>query len=321
MNHKPIIIVAGEPNSIFFEIYFKALKKHNYKNPLIIIGSYNILLLQMKKFHFSMKIKLININKINNYVFDNKSINLINIKYFQKKVFEKSSKKSNPYINNCFNVAFKLLNDGFTDKLINGPVNKKIFLNKKYLGITEYLADNFDVQNTAMLIYNKNLSVCPVTTHLPLKMVSKKMNQNLIYNKIKLINSFYKKKFSIIPKIALLGLNPHCESILKYNEDEKILKPLINKLKNYNIKVSGPYSADTIFLKENRKKFDVIVGMYHDQVLTPMKTLFEYDAINITLGLPFIRVSPDHGPNETMLGQNLSNPLSLIKAIKFLEKS
>ncbi len=321
MNHKPIIIVAGEPNSVFFEIYFKALKKHNYKNPLIIIGSYNILLLQMKKFHFSMKIKLININKINNYAFDNKSINLINIKYFQKKVFEKSSKKSNPYINNCFNVAFKLLNDGFTDKLINGPVNKKIFLNKKYLGITEYLADNFDVQNTAMLIYNKNLSVCPVTTHLPLKMVSKKMNQNLIYNKIKLINSFYKKKFSIIPKIALLGLNPHCESILKYNEDEKILKPLINKLKKYNIKVSGPYSADTIFLKENRKKFDVIVGMYHDQVLTPMKTLFEYDAINITLGLPFIRVSPDHGPNETMLGQNLSNPLSLIKAIKFLEKS
>ena len=81
------------------------------------------------------------------------------------------------------------------------------------------------------------------------------------------------------------------------------------------------YSADTIFLKENRKKFNVIVGMYHDQVLTPMKTLFEYDAINITLGLPFTRVSPDHGPNESMLGQNLSNPLSLIKAIKFLEKN
>ena len=87
------------------------------------------------------------------------------------------------------------------------------------------------------------------------------------------------------------------------------------------MKVSGPYSADTIFLKENRKKFNVIVGMYHDQVLTPMKTLFEYDAINITLGLPFTRVSPDHGPNESMLGQNLSNPLSLIRAIKFLGKS
>jgi 4-hydroxy-L-threonine phosphate dehydrogenase PdxA len=86
-------------------------------------------------------------------------------------------------------------------------------------------------------------------------------------------------------------------------------------------KISGPYSADTIFLKKNRKNFDVIIGMYHDQVLTPIKTIYEYDAINITLGLPFIRISPDHGPNEKMLGKNLSNPLSLIKAIEFLDKN
>ena len=84
--------------------------------------------------------------------------------------------------------------------------------------------------------------------------------------------------------------------------------------------MSGPFSADTIFLKKNRKKFDVIVGMYHDQVLTPIKTIFEYDAITITLGLPFIRISPDHGPNEQMVGKNLSDPLSLIKAITFFEK-
>ena len=135
-----------------------------------------------------------------------------------------------------------------------------------------------------------------------------------------LINNFYKKNFNKKPKIAILGLNPHCESILKYNEDEKIIKPCVKFLsKKYN--VSGPYSADTIFLKDNRKKFDVIVGMYHDQVLTPLKTLFEYDAINITLGLPFLRISPDHGPNEKMLGKNLSNPLSLLKAMQFLDKN
>ena len=85
--------------------------------------------------------------------------------------------------------------------------------------------------------------------------------------------------------------------------------------------VYGPYSADTIFLKKNREKFQVILGMYHDQVLTPLKTLFEYDAINITLGLPIIRISPDHGPNEKMIGKNISNPLSLIKAISFLDKN
>ena len=87
------------------------------------------------------------------------------------------------------------------------------------------------------------------------------------------------------------------------------------------IKVDGPISADTFFIKKNIKKFDVVLGMYHDQVLTPIKTLFEFKAINITLGLPFIRISPDHGPNEHMLGKNKSNPLSLIRAISFLDKN
>ena len=108
---------------------------------------------------------------------------------------------------------------------------------------------------------------------------------------------------------------------MKVLQDEKIIKPIINNLKIKGYKISGPYPADTIFLKKNRKNFDIIVGMYHDQVLTPIKTLFEYDAINITLGLPFIRISPDHGPNESMLGKNKSNPLSLIKAISFLDKN
>ena len=88
--------------------------------------------------------------------------------------------------------------------------------------------------------------------------------------------------------------------------------------KNYLVK--GPFSADTIFMKENLKKLDVIIGMYHDQVLSPMKSLFGFNAINITLGLPFIRISPDHGPNSLMLGKNLSNPNSLVNALKFLDK-
>ena len=172
-----------------------------------------------------------------------------------------------------------------------------------------------------MLIYNKKLSVCPITTHLPLNLVSKKINKKLIFEKVFLINDFYKNYLNIKPKIAILGLNPHCESINKFNEDEKIIKPSIKYLVRSGINVSGPYPADTIFLKNNRKKFNIIVGMYHDQVLTPIKTIYEYDAINITLGLPFIRISPDHGPNEKMIGKNSSNPLSLIKAITFLDKN
>ena len=134
-----------------------------------------------------------------------------------------------------------------------------------------------------------------------------------------MISDFYKDNFKINPKIAVTGLNPHCESILQFNEDAKIIKPAIKKAKRKKINVSGPFSADTIFLKRNRKKYDVILGMFHDQVLGPLKALYEYDAINITMGLPILRVSPDHGPNIKMVGKNKSNPQSLIKALEFLD--
>ena len=274
----------------------------------------------MKKLNFQKKIKILNLKRITNYKLSNNSINLINVDYNQKKAFEKISNKSNNYIRRCFEIAIILLKSNYSNKLINGPISKKNFLKKKFLGITEYFAEKFNKKKIAMLIYNNNLSVCPVTTHLPLKEVSKFIQKKLIFEKVQLINDFYKTYIGFEPKIALTGLNPHCESTNKFNEDEKIIKPTISDLKKRRFKIYGPYAADTIFLKNNRKKFDVIIGMYHDQVLTPIKTLFEYDAINITLGLPFLRISPDHGPNQTMLGKNLSSSLSLYKAISFLEK-
>ena len=317
---KPIIIVAGEPNSIFLEIFFKSLKK-NYSSPIILIASHKLLLAQMKILNFKKKIRLLEFEKLPKYVLNNETINLIDSNYIFSKTFLKISTKSNSYIKRSFDLAFKIIRSEITNKLINGPISKKNFLKNKYLGITEYIADKYSIKKKAMLIYNKNLSVCPVTTHLPLKLVSKKINQKNIIEKIELLDEFYIKNLRLKPKIGVLGLNPHCESIDKFNEDEKIIKPAINKMKKRGYRVSGPHSADTIFLNANRKNFNVILGMYHDQVLTPIKTLYEYDAINITLGLPFLRISPDHGPNEKMMGKNLSNPLSLIQAIKFLDRN
>ena len=320
MNYSPILIVSGEPNSVFLELFFKVLNKNKFKSPIILISSKKLLNLQMKKLGFKKKIKLLHASKVKDYELDNKTINIIDVKYNPSKAFEKISKKSNMFIKNSFELAFKLIKENNIYKFINGPISKKNFLNNEFLGITEYISKKFISKNTCMLIFNKNLSVCPITTHLPLKLVSKKINKKILLDKVSLINDFYVKEFKFKPKIAILGLNPHCESVHKFNEDEKIIKPFVRNYKNtYN--VSGPYPADTIFLKDNRKKFDIIIGMYHDQVLTPLKTLYEYDAINITLGLPFIRISPDHGPNENMLGKNLSNPLSLLKAIKFLDKN
>jgi 4-hydroxythreonine-4-phosphate dehydrogenase len=320
MNSNPILIVSGEPNSVFLELFFKIFNNNKIKSPIILISSKKLLNLQMKKLGFKNKIRLINASKLKLYKLDNKTINLIDVKYNPDKAFEKISSKSNIFIKNSFELAFKIIKKYNIVKFINGPISKKYFLKKEFLGITEYISEKFLTKKTCMLIFNKKLSVCPITTHLPLKLVSKKITKKNIINKVTLIDNFYKKNLKFKPRIAILGLNPHCESIHAFNEDEKIIQPSIKYLKKkYN--VSGPYPADTIFLKNNRKNFDVIVGMYHDQVLTPIKTLYEYDAINITLGLPFIRISPDHGPNETMLGRNLSNPLSLLRAIKFLDRN
>ena len=224
------------------------------------------------------------------------------------------------YIANSFDIAFKLIKDKFTNKFINGPINKRDFLKKDFLGITEFVTKKFNIKKTAMLIFNKEISVCPITTHLPLKVVPSKINKKLIFDKTKLINDFYKEHIGFKPRIAVTGLNPHCESVGNFNEDEKIITPAIKYLRSKGYKIEGPYAADTIFLKQNRIKYDVILGMYHDQVLTPFKALKEYDAINITIGLPFFRISPDHGPNKKMFKKNLSNPLSIIRALEFLDR-
>ncbi len=321
MNYKPILIVSGEPFSVFLELFFKAKKNNTFKKPIIIITSQKLLLSQMKRLNFNFKINLIDKNNINFNILNNKKINIIDINFNFKNSFSKISDKSNIYLNECFKTSLKLLKDKNFSGLINGPISKKNFLKEKFLGITEYLSNKTNKENqSAMLIYNKKLSVSPITTHLPLKEVHKNLSKKKIINHVLIIKKFYKEKFKKNPKIAITGLNPHCESNYSSSEEDRIIKPAIKYLKQAKIKVSGPFPADTIFLKDQSDKFDVIIGMYHDQVLTPIKTLFGFDAINITLGLPFIRISPDHGPNVKMLGKNLSNPRSLVEAIKFLDK-
>lgn len=320
MKYKPIIIVAGEPNSIFLEIFFKTFKLKKFKSPLILIASKEIVMLQMKALNFKFKINLLEYNGKSLSKLNKNKINLLNVDFHQMSPFTEISFKSKKYIEKSFDIALNLIKLNISKKLINGPISKKYFLKKKFFGITEYLGEKTRSKNVAMLIYNKYLSVSPLTTHIPLKSVTKKITKKFIIDKILLINEFYIKKLKFQPKIAVAGLNPHCESRSLLDEDKQILLPSISVLKNKKILIDGPFPTDTIFLKQNRNKFNLIIGMYHDQVLTPMKTIYEYDAINVTIGLPFIRVSPDHGPNEKMMGKNLSNPLSLIRSLEFLDK-
>ena len=130
MIYKPIIIVAGEPNSIFFEIFFKSLKYKKFKSPIILIASKNLINLQMKKLKVKRQIRLIDFTELKKNRLDNKKINLINVNFNQKKAFDKISNKSNNYIKKSFDIALKILNEKITYKFINGPISKKFFLKK-----------------------------------------------------------------------------------------------------------------------------------------------------------------------------------------------
>ena len=141
-----------------------------------------------------------------------------------------------------------------------------------------------------MLIRNNKLAVCPLTTHVDIKDVPKKINIKKIVKKITTINNWYRKNLKKKPKFAVLGLNPHNAEFRTNSEEKKIIIPAINKLKKSGFLVEGPLVADTIFINDH-KNFDVIIGMFHDQVLAPFKTMFKFNAINITLGLKYLRVS------------------------------
>ena len=320
--YKPIIIVAGEPNSVFLELYFKVLKK-KIKNPLVLIVSESILLKQSLYLKQKFKLNKIDIDKINFKGINNKQINFVDIKYNQFSAFQKISTKSKKYIEKCFEIGLKIIKNHKCAGLINGPISKKHFLNFKYKGITEYLAKkhNINTDKVTMLIFNSNLSVSPITTHLPISKVSQNINKKKIIFNAKLIDKFFRTYIKKTPRIAITGLNPHCETNNKINEEKQIINPSIRNLQKNKIKVFGPFSADTIFMKNIINNFDVVIGMYHDQVLAPIKAIYNFKAINITLGLPFIRISPDHGPNEKMMGKNKSNYESLYHSIKFFENN
>ena len=316
---KPIAIIAGEPNSISSEIIFKSWKFRNkYKHkPFFIIGNIKLLKLQMKKLKYNIKIKKIdNIAKIN-YLSKNE-LPVYDMKYSQKKPFENISSKSNKYILESFNVASDLANQKKIVGFINCPVSKEFLFKKQHQGITEYLSNKENRKNNGvMLIFNSEMAVSPLTKHIAIEKVSKNIKYQKIVSMVKIINKFYKTIFLKKPNFALLGLNPHNFYSSSKSKVKKNINKSIEILKKNKINIIGPIASDSSFSISKRYNFDVIVGMYHDQVLTPFKALYNFKAINITLGLPYIRISPDHGVGKDIVGKKIANAESLIESIKF----
>ena len=297
---KKILIITSDPESINYEILKKSLfffKKKN-KNKYIFIGS-------KKLFYNNIKLP-----KNNNFDF-------IDIKYDNKKNIK-------TYLQNSFEKAFEIIDKKNADGIINLPLNKKNFFNYNYPGVTEYISSKFDCEKkTTMLLFSDKFSVSPITTHYKITKIVKNLNKEKIIQNFYNIKFFYQKIIGIKnPKIGLLGLNPHNGIDFKRPQEEDLfIKPALNKLKkNKNNKIFGLLSPDSSFLEIKRKNLNSLIGHYHDQVLTTFKYINEFNAINITLGLPFLRVSPDHGTGLNILGKNKANPDSFIYALNFYEK-
>ncbi len=312
-------IIAGDPESINSEIIAKAWKKRKSfkKLNILIIGNYDLIKKQLKKIKINVELqKIDNFNKVS----FKKKLNIYDIPLKFKKPFRFSAKNKYTYIINSLNCGIELANKKKIMGLINCPINKKEIFGEKPFGITEYMAKkNKRLGDEVMLIYNKKLSVSPITTHIKLKKVPKNISSLKIIKKIITINKFFKKRFKFKPKFGVLGLNPHNDEFRNDSEEKKIIIPAIKRLKSKNIFLDGPISTDTAFLDFKKKKINVIIGMYHDQVLSPFKTIFRFDAVNITLGIPFLRISPDHGTGREIIGKNIANPNSLIECIKFFK--
>ena len=312
-----IAIIAGEPNSINSEIIAKAWKKKKKLKNIFVIGNYSILNKQMLK--LGIKIPLAKIKSFQEFKKIDKLL-VLDVPLKFKSEFSINPSDAKIYIFKCFDVAHNLALKKKIKGFINAPIDKKIF-NKKYLGVTEYLSEkNMCKNKEVMMIHNKKLSVVPLTTHIDIKNVANKITLNLIKSKIITLNKFYLKIFNKKPKIAILGLNPHNSENRDNSIENKIIKPALIKLKKIKIDIKGPFPADTAFNRQKTNTYDVIVGMYHDQVLAPFKALYGYDAINITLGLKYLRLSPDHGTAQDIIGLNKGNPESLESAINFLNR-
>lgn len=318
---KPIIITPGEPAGIGPDIVIKIAQK-SWSYPIVICSSKKLLIDRAKL--LNLPLQLIEYNKKKIKLQKKGQINILPIKTI-KSVKPGILCKDNAFYvlktltracNGCMNKEFSAL--------ITGPINKGIINNAgiKFTGHTEFIAEKSYSKNVVMMMLTKYMKIALVTTHIPLKMVAFKINKKKLYNTITTLHKELINKFGIInPHIFVCGLNPHAgENNYIGLEDNQIIKPVIKLLQKKGMRLTGPLPADSLFQKKYLKQADAILTMYHDQGLPVLKYHGFGKAVNITLGLPFIRTSVDHGTALDISGTDNTNASSLQEAIKLTIK-
>jgi 4-hydroxythreonine-4-phosphate dehydrogenase len=219
-------------------------------------------------------------------------------------------------------IACGLARSGDAGAVITAPVSKAQLykIGFRYPGQTEFVSERCGIarENAVMMLAGPTLRVVPMTTHIALKDVPEHFTERLIIACARAAEKAMIRSFGIEkPRIAIAGLNPHAgENGNLGNEEQRIMQPAIDRLREQGMDITDPLPADTMFHEEARRKFDVALCPYHDQALIPLKTLHFFDGVNITLGLPIVRTSPDHGTAFNIAGQDIADPRSMIAAIQ-----
>ena len=322
MSEKPIVgITMGDPAGIGPEVCAKAMTNSEalmFANCLVI-GDKKAMR-QALKISKIQNIEINPIKKVSEARFFRGMIDVLDLKNVPGslkvgQVSKTAGKAALEYIEK----AIQLAKDGKIDAIATGPINKEALVKagSKFQGHTEILAAKTKTTKYAMMFVSESLWIMMATTHIPLKDVSKNLDKKKIVNTIKLAHETILKTRDKKPRIAVAGLNPHAgEAGLFGDEEIKIIEPAVKEAKKLGINVKGPISPDAVFYLANIGMFDIVVAMYHDQGLIPLKLLSFNKSVNVTVGLPFIRTSVDHGTGFDIAGKGWANPQSMIEAIK-----
>jgi len=308
LRNKCIGITLGDPTGIGPEVTAKALSQSSVNKlaKFVLIGDSNIFQQYRKTYPKNCQFIDAIFKTTKNYRSGRPTL--------------KSAQASLSYLDK----AIELIQDKHIDSLVTAPICKETInrIHPHFRGHTEHLAKAFKVDHVDMMFIADKLRTVIVTRHIPVKDISASINAKKVFQTICLSHKTLKNTFGIKnPSLAVCGLNPHAgEGGTIGNEELQKIIPAIKKARQRKIAVQGPFPADTLFTDATSKIFDVIIAMYHDQGLIPIKAKYFTKLVNLTIGLPFIRTSPAHGTAFDIAGQDQANPSSMAEAIKLAAK-
>ena len=322
-----VVITMGDPSGVGPEVILKGLTSFNWEDSClpIVIGS--PLALERERKNLGLDCSFEIIDEISRFS-HTKSIQIFpgDIKLSSEDIaYRNLSEVGARAVIEWIKIAVSLVTDGFADAVCTAPLNKAVLKNKanfKYPGHTEFLAYLTNTKRFVMMLAGERLRVSLVTIHCPLARVPELLSVEGIIDTIQITAKALSKDFGIEkPRLAVAGLNPHAGEDGKFGTEEtEIIAPAIEKASEKGIDVFGPCAPDTVYHYAYHGKFDAVISMYHDQGLIPLKLVHFFDAVNVTLGLPIIRTSVDHGTAYDIAGKGIADPRSFIAALRLATK-